>query len=102
MVNKIVQCVPHGTGKMFKHVGTPFLVKHLIASQRAHDVKMTSYQRRCDVMTSHRRRSDVIVMSCACWGEVYRYGKSVFTLLSSCDQCYLLSKVTAFDTRWRK
>ena len=23
-------------------------------SQQAHDVKMTSYQRRCDVMTSHR------------------------------------------------
>ena len=28
-------------------------------TQRAHDVKMTSYQRRCDVMTLHRRRSDV-------------------------------------------
>ena len=25
------------------------------STQRAHDVKMTSYQRRCDVMTSHRR-----------------------------------------------
>ena len=37
------------------------------ASQRAHDVKMTSYQRRCDVMTSHRRRSDVILTPCACW-----------------------------------
>ena len=41
-------------------------------SQRAHDVIMTSYQRRCDVircdvMTSHRRRSDVIMTSCACW-----------------------------------
>ena len=36
-------------------------------SQWAHDVKMTSYQRRCDVMTSQRRRSDVIVTSCACW-----------------------------------
>ena len=35
--------------------------------QRAHDVRMTSYQRRCDVMTSHRRRSYVIPMSCACW-----------------------------------
>ena len=37
-------------------------------SQRAHDVIMTSYQRRCDVMTSHRRRYDVIMTSCACWG----------------------------------
>ena len=39
----------------------------MLTSQRAHDVKMTSYQRRCDVMTSHRRRSDVILTSCACW-----------------------------------
>ena len=35
-------------------------------SQRAHDVRMTSYQRRCDVMTSHRRQSDVTLTSCAC------------------------------------
>ena len=35
--------------------------------QRAHDVIMTSYQRRCGVMTSHRRLSDVIMTSCACW-----------------------------------
>ena len=27
----------------------------------AHDVKMTSYLRRCDVMTSHRGRYDVIL-----------------------------------------
>ena len=37
------------------------------ATQRAHDVTMMSYERRCDVMTSHRRRSDVILTSCACW-----------------------------------
>ena len=39
-------------------------------SQWAHDVKMTSYQRRydvIDVMTSHRCRPDVILTSCACW-----------------------------------
>ena len=30
-------------------------------SQRAHGVKMTSYQRRCDVI-------DVDLTSCACWG----------------------------------
>ena len=40
---------------------------HYKDTQWAHDVRMTSYQRRCDVMTSHRRRSDVILMSCACW-----------------------------------
>ena len=38
-----------------------------VVTQRAHDVTITSYQRRCDVMTSHRRRSDVILTSCACW-----------------------------------
>ena len=31
-------------------------------SQRAHDVRMTSYQRRCDVMTSHRRHSDFMCL----------------------------------------
>ena len=39
----------------------------LVASQWAHNVKMTSYQRRCDVITSHRRWYDVILMLCACW-----------------------------------
>ena len=37
------------------------------SSQWAHNVKMTSYQRRCDVITSHRRWYDVILMLCACW-----------------------------------
>ena len=36
-------------------------------TQRAHDVRMTSYRHRCDVMTSHRRRYDVILTSCARW-----------------------------------
>ena len=36
-------------------------------AQWAHNVKMTSYQRRCDVITSHRRWYDVILMLCACW-----------------------------------
>ena len=38
-----------------------------LLSQWAHNVKMTSYQRRCDVITSHRRLYDVILMLCACW-----------------------------------
>ena len=42
----------------------------LTRTQHAHDVRMTSYQRLCDVMTSHRRRSDVILTSCACWEYV--------------------------------
>ena len=35
--------------------------------QWAHNVKMMSYQRRCDVITSHRRWYDVILILCACW-----------------------------------
>ena len=43
-------------------------------SQWAHNVKMTSYQRRCDVITSHRRWYDVILMLCACWvGLIYAF-----------------------------
>ena len=36
-------------------------------TQWAHNVKMTLYQRRCDVITSHRRWYDVILMLFACW-----------------------------------
>ena len=35
-------------------------------SQRAHDVNITSPQRRCNVMSLHRRWGDVIFTSCAC------------------------------------
>ena len=41
--------------------------------QWAHNVKMTSYQRRCDVITSHRRWYDVILMLFACWAITARY-----------------------------
>ena len=47
-------------------------------TQRAHDVKMTSYQRRYDTMTSHRRRYDVILTSCACWGVIPALTKRLF------------------------
>ena len=36
-------------------------------TQWAHNFKITSYQRRCDVITSHRRWYDIILMLCACW-----------------------------------
>ena len=39
-----------------------------VQSQLAHYIKMTSYQRRCDVITSHRRWYDVILTLCAHWG----------------------------------
>ena len=43
-----------------------------ISAQWAHNIKMTSYQRRCDVITSHRRWYDVILMLCACWASCCR------------------------------
>ena len=39
----------------------------LTLGRKAHNVKMTSNQRRCDVITSHRRLYDVILMLCAYW-----------------------------------
>ena len=61
-------------------INKPFLISHIIRilcyfvyytatvpSQWAHNVKMTSYQRRCDVITSHRRWYDIILMLCVCW-----------------------------------
>ena len=41
------------------------LQKHV--TPQAHDVKMMSYGRRCDVITSHRRQYDVISTLCVCW-----------------------------------
>ena len=43
------------------------LYSGLPCPQQAHDVNMTSYGRRCDVITSHRRQDDVIYMLCAYW-----------------------------------
>ena len=36
-------------------------------TQQVHNVKMTLFQRRCDVITSHRRWYDVILTLCAHW-----------------------------------
>ena len=41
----------------------------LYESRQAHDVNITSPQRRCNVMTLHRRWGDVIFTSCARWDE---------------------------------
>ena len=40
-------------------------------AQQAHNLKTTSYQRRCDVMTSHRRRYGVVLTSCVFWIFAY-------------------------------
>ena len=53
----------------------------MAGTQWAHSVKMTSYQRRCDVITSHRRWYDVILMLCACWEEG---GTGLFLTLYKC------------------
>ena len=47
----------------------PPSIHQSIYSQQAHNVKMTSYWRRCNVITSHRRQNDVISTSCACWAK---------------------------------
>ena len=41
-------------------------VSSLSTTQQAHNLKITSYQRRCDAMTSHRRRYDGVLTPCAC------------------------------------
>ena len=71
-------------------------------SQWAHNVKMTSYQRRCDVISSHRRWYDVILMLFACWVEsssgahVRRY---VFSRFGS--DCKRRSCITNVILTWR-
>ena len=49
-------------------------------TQWAHNVKMTSYQRRCDVITSHRRWYDVILIVCACWEGIPKGLNTLFLL----------------------
>ena len=47
-----------------------FILKHpfeLNVTQQANNIKMTSYQRRCDVITSHQRWYDVILTLCVHW-----------------------------------
>ena len=56
---------------------------HRQAAQRAHDVNITSPQRRCNVMTLHRRWGDVVFTSCACrvrtlWGMACIFPNSIF------------------------
>ena len=46
---------------------TNFFSSRADPTKRAHDVKMTSYQRRCDVMTPHRYWYDVILAPNAHW-----------------------------------
>lgn len=60
-------------------------------AQQAHNVEMTSYWRRSDVITSMRRQSDVIPTSYASWemdgthsqpagGTLYRYNNDTYVL----------------------
>ena len=45
----------------------------LRSAQPTHNIKMTSYQRRCDVITSYRRWYDVILTLCAHWEVTVTY-----------------------------
>ena len=53
----------------FRKIEEAELVENLPPTQQAHNIKMTSYQRRCDVITSHRRWYDVI-LSCVPTGKL--------------------------------
>ena len=82
-------------------------------TQQAHNVKMTSFQRRCDVITSHRRWYDVILTLCALW-VCTRTFKIIFLhlkynlllpelcLLSNFKQYFsYYTLVTSFVKSWR-
>ena len=58
-------------------------------TQQAHDVNITSPQRRCNVMTLHRRWGDVIFTSCARWEQTTLSscgGGVVTNVVRTCDQ----------------
>ena len=59
-------------------------------SQWAPGAKMTSYQRRCDVITSHRRRYDATPTSRARWDVGSRTNQS----LPSFIQVYVNTRIT--------
>ena len=54
-----------------KSLSVMFNFMSVISAQQAHDVRMTSDRRRCDVMASHRRWYDVRMTSCARWGKSF-------------------------------
>ena len=82
--------------------------KHLllvhITTQWAHNVKMTSYQRQCDVITSHRRWYDVILILCACWeapprGACNKYSQHMFKLRIRTNYPRIITKYVFFPVR---
>ena len=54
----------------------------IVRSQQAHDVEMTLYRRRCDVITSHRRQYDIISTLCARW--VVTEGRALINVVIPC------------------
>ena len=58
-------------------------------TQRANDVKMTSFQRRCEVIMSRRRRHDVILEPNAHW--VTSYNLNIFIYDTSMHENKLIS-----------
>ena len=63
--------------------------------QQAHNVKMTSYQRRCDVITSHRRWYDVILTHRR-WYDV------ILTLYVKMTSYQRRSDVITCTLKWRR
>ena len=58
------------------------LMTRYIHSQRAHDVKMTSCQPRCDVITSYRRRYNVILAPNARWVYLFFFPFQTYVVLN--------------------
>ena len=78
------------------------MVAFHVPPQQAHNIKMTSYQRRCDVITSHRRWYDVILTLCAYWvTEVPLRFVSVSAFLSALNFRLHLSSALFYFTNHR-
>ena len=68
----------------------------LKVTQRAHDVSITSPQRRCNVM--HRRWGDVIFTSCACWELIIKITVRKIYIQNIVDSRYLEFQGTIWNT----
>ena len=64
------------------------MFNEVLLTQRANDVKMTSCQRRCNVITSHRRRYNVILASNARWEVGFISGGTGGGMRKSLLACY--------------
>ena len=79
--------------------------KNLYVTQQTQNVKMTSYQRRCDVITSHQRWYDVILTLCAYWECFVLVPRKYFTdflksELGHCSSHMPYSRISCSDLHY--